>query len=98
MVRAAVVEKLVHLGRRRGLSVGLDGMTLAAVIVAVVTLLPFAFILGVTAAAGWDAVSAMVFRPRVAELLANTAVLELLAIPVAAVLALALAWLTERTD
>jgi iron(III) transport system permease protein len=40
----------------------------------------------------------MVFRPRVAELLVNTALLVVLTVPTCAGLALALAWLTERSD
>ena len=40
----------------------------------------------------------LVFRPRVGELLINTALLELCTLPASAALALALAWLTERSD
>ena len=40
----------------------------------------------------------MIFRPRVGVLLANTAWLVALVVPLSAVLATALAWLTERSD
>ncbi len=46
---------------------------------------------------GWQTVKALVFRPRVAELLINTLLLVVLTLPICAVLGVALAWLTERT-
>src|SRR5690242_12525553 len=70
----------------------------AAMLVSAVGLLPVAFILGVTAGLGWPTVAALVFRPRVAELLVNTLLLVVLAVPLAIVLGVALAWLTERTS
>ncbi|RUV78662.1 iron ABC transporter permease, partial [Mesorhizobium sp. M5C.F.Ca.IN.020.14.1.1] len=42
--------------------------------------------------------SALVFRPRVGELLVNTLLLVMLAVPICIVLSVALAWLTERSD
>jgi iron(III) transport system permease protein len=74
------------------------GATLLAALVALFALLPLGFVVAVTFAVGWDTASAMIFRRRVGELLVNTALLELLAVPAAIVLAVALAWLTERTD
>ncbi len=47
---------------------------------------------------GWETAMALVFRPRVGELLINTVLLLGCTIPAAAILAIALAWLTERTD
>ena len=52
--------------------------------------------IGVAINTGWPTVSALVFRPRVGELLLNTALLIMLAVPLSALLAVALAWLTER--
>jgi iron(III) transport system permease protein len=68
-----------------------------AMLVSAAGLLPIAFILGVTGSLGWPTVIALVFRPRVAELLANTLLLVALVVPLAIALGVALAWLTERT-
>jgi len=69
----------------------------AAALVALLSLIPLGFIIGVAATAGWDHVAALVFRPRVAELLINTIWLEGLTVPISVALAVALAWVTERT-
>jgi iron(III) transport system permease protein len=86
-------------GRRRfgRLPAGLP-LVAAATAVAAVSLVPLGFIVWITVASGWDTVAALVFRARVATLLANTALLEALTLPIAIVLSVALAWLTERTD
>lgn len=73
-------------------------IAVAAVLVSIAALLPLGFILAVAIQTGWTTISALVFRPRVGELLWNTALLLVLAIPICAVLSLALAWLTERCD
>lgn len=73
-------------------------LTCAAVVVTVLALLPLTFIGWMAFETGWSAAAALVFRPRVGELLVNTALLAALALPACAVLAVALAWLTERTD
>lgn len=70
----------------------------AALLVAAATLLPLGFIIWVAVETGWSMAIALVFRPRVGELLVNTTLLVLLAVPLSALLAIALAWLTERTD
>jgi len=69
-----------------------------AVLVSLVSLVPLAFIIWVAVETGWETVIALVFRPRVGELLLNTALLEIIVLPPAIALALAEAWLTERTD
>ena len=66
--------------------------------VSLLSLLPLGFILWVGYQTGWQAAAAMIFRPRVGELLVNTAWLVLLVVPLSTVLATALAWLTERSD
>lgn len=66
--------------------------------VALVSLLPLLFIGWIAVQSGWDTVVALVFRPRVGELLLNTALLQLGAVPLAVLLAVTLAWLTERSD
>lgn len=67
-------------------------------LVSALALLPLGFVLWVTAQTGRATVVGLIFRPRVGELLVNTALLMVLAIPLCALLALALAWLTERSD
>lgn len=73
-------------------------MGMLASMVTVLALLPLAFIVGVAIQTGWDVAAPMIFRGRVGELLVNTVLLIVFTVPVSAVVALALAWLTERTD
>ena len=70
----------------------------AATLVSLFALLPLGFVAVVAVQTGWATVSALVFRPRVAELLLNTALLVGITLPLCITLALALAWLTERSD
>ncbi|MGC5698780.1 iron ABC transporter permease [Pseudomonas sp. NFXW11] len=70
----------------------------AAVLVALLALLPLGFVLGVSLQTGWDTIAQLVLRPRVAELLFNTLLLLLLTLPLCVLLGVALAWLTERSD
>ncbi len=51
----------------------------------------------VAVSSGWDQVIKLVLRPRVGELLVNTFWLEAITLPVAAVLGVTLAWITERS-
>ncbi|TGS10004.1 iron ABC transporter permease, partial [Mesorhizobium sp. M4B.F.Ca.ET.190.01.1.1] len=73
-------------------------MVTAAVLVSLLALVPLAFIIWIAVQTGWETVSALIFRPRVGELLVNTGLLVLLTVPIAIVLSVSLAWLTERTD
>ncbi|WP_427019076.1 ABC transporter permease [Pseudarthrobacter sp. P1] len=50
-----------------------------------------------TIAAGWDTIAALVFRPKVGELLANTVGLIAVTVPLCVVLGVGAAWLVERT-
>ena len=77
---------------------GAIGLTAAALVVSMAALLPLAFIVVVAVQTGWETVSALVFRPRVGELLVNTAFLVVLTVPTGAIVAVAFAWLTERSD
>ena len=70
----------------------------AALMVAVAALLPLGFVIWVAIQSGWGTIATLVFRPRVGELLVNTALLVVITVPLCAVLAVALAWLTERSD
>ncbi|WP_287176006.1 iron ABC transporter permease [Mesorhizobium sp.] len=84
----------VHWRRRRPIS----WISLAAILVSLFSLLPLAFIIWIAVQTGWETVSALVFRPRVGELLVNTLLLVVLAVPICIVLSVALAWLTERSS
>jgi iron(III) transport system permease protein len=75
-----------------------SGMMAAAGLVSLFALLPLGFVIWIAWQTGWETASALVFRPRVGELLANTGLLVVLALPVTIVLSVALAWLTERSD
>jgi iron(III) transport system permease protein len=73
-------------------------LTASAALVSLLALLPLGFMAWVTIQLGWRSLSELVLRGRVGELLLNTLLLELSAIPIAIIIALALAWLTERSD
>lgn len=70
----------------------------AALLVSLLALMPLGFVVWVGVHTGWDTSLALIFRPRVGELLVNTALLVVFTVPICVVLALALAWLTERSD
>ena len=69
-----------------------------ALVVSLLSLVPLGFVIWVAFQTGWETASALIFRPRVAELLINTALLMALTVPICTVLSVALAWLTERSD
>lgn len=77
-------------------SIGL--LLTAALVISLFSLLPLGFVAWVAIETGWRTASAMIFRPRVAELLVNTLLLEACVIPLSILLAVALAWITERSD
>ncbi|PTS97037.1 iron ABC transporter permease, partial [Pseudomonas sp. HMWF006] len=77
---------------------GRSSMVALAVFISVLSLLPIGFVLGVSWYTGWPTIEAMVFRPRVAELLINTVLLVLITLPLCILLGTALAWLTERSN
>lgn len=74
------------------------GVLIAAVLVALITLVPLVFVVGYTVEIGWAEGSALVFRPRVGELLWNTVRLMLGAMVTCGVVGTAAAWLVERTS
>ena len=67
-------------------------------VVSATSLLPLLFVVGVAIQTGWPTAVALIVRPRVGELLVNTVLLVVLTVPICAILGVALAWLTERTD
>ena len=71
---------------------------MAAALVSLLALMPLGFVVWVGINTGWETASALIFRPRVGELLVNTGLLVALTVPICIVLAVALAWLTERSD
>ncbi|QQR39277.1 ABC transporter permease [Devosia rhizoryzae] len=70
----------------------------AAVVTGLLSLMPLAFVLYVALTSGWQAIAHLVLRPKVGALLLNTSALLAIVLPVSALLALAFAWLIERTD
>ncbi len=84
---------VLRMGRAR-----VSWVVCAAVLVSLVALLPLGFVVWVGVQSGWATISALVFRPRVGELLVNTALLVAVTVPVCVALAVTLAWLTERSD
>jgi ABC-type Fe3+ transport system permease subunit len=72
-------------------------MVALAVLFSLMALLPLGFIIAIGFETGWETIKALVFRPRVAELLSNTLWLTALAVPLCIVLGVSIAWLTERT-
>lgn len=69
----------------------------AAVTVAVFTLLPLGYVIGAVLATGRGAI-ALLWRPRVGELLANTVLLVTFGTVACMVIGTGAAWLVERTD
>lgn len=90
----ATVERLVR--HRR--SAAHPAVVAAALLVAALALIPAGFVLWVLVQSGWDTAAAMIFRPKVGEIFVSTVLLQVLALPLSIGLALALAWLTERSD
>jgi hypothetical protein len=70
----------------------------AALLASLIALLPLFFVASATIETGWTEVAALIWRPRVGELLINTALLTIIATPLCVVLGIGLAILTERTD
>ncbi len=82
----------------RRFSSRLSAFGVLAGIVAALGLLPLGYVLVSSLATGWPTMSALVFRPRVGELLLNTAGLVLLTVPACIVIGVAAAWLVGRTS
>ena len=68
------------------------GLVLAA------TLVPLGYVVSSVIDVGWAQASQMLFRPRVGMLLGNTVLLVVIAVPLAVVLGVVLAWFVERTN
>jgi iron(III) transport system permease protein len=70
----------------------------AAAVVAAVSLLPLVYVLQGTVETGWSESRELIFRPRIGELFANSALLCVGCVAVTVVLGTGLALLVERTD
>jgi len=68
-----------------------------SVLIALVALIPVFFVVGYVLSSGWDKTVALVWRPRVGELLRNTSMLVAGCVGLTAVLGTGAAWLVDRT-
>ncbi|WP_422936540.1 ABC transporter permease [Sinomonas sp. P47F7] len=68
-----------------------------SIAVGAISLVPLGFVVAMTIATGWDTAVALVFRPRVLELLGNTVWLVVISVPLCLVIGVGGAWLVERT-
>ena len=82
----------------RGSRFGPWPVVVLCVLIAAFSLLPLGFVVVATADAGWDTIVALVFRPRVGELLFNTLSLVLITVPLCVLIGVGGAWLVERTS
>lgn len=73
-------------------------MIVAGVVVAALSLLPLVFVITTAVQIGWDESISLIFRPRVGELLGNTVLLIVIALPLSSILGVGGAWLVERTS
>ncbi|MCM6777854.1 iron ABC transporter permease [Nocardia sp. CDC159] len=79
---------------------GRPGLAVTGIVLLLVaaTFVPLGYIVATLFSVGLDEAARLVFRPRVGELLRNTAGLVVLTVPVCVALGVGLAWLVERTD
>ncbi|GAC1381882.1 MAG: iron ABC transporter permease [Pseudarthrobacter sp.] len=72
-------------------------MSILAVLIALFSLIPLGYVVYMTVATGWSTAVELIFRPRVGELLLNTALLMVCTVPLTLILGVGGAWLVERT-
>lgn len=65
--------------------------------IALLLLVPVGFVVWAAVTTGWEALTALIFRPKVLELVVNTVLLILITVPLCIVLGVAGAWLVQRT-
>ncbi|MBT2520827.1 iron ABC transporter permease [Arthrobacter sp. ISL-28] len=85
-------------GKRPRPPFGVSTIAVIAVLIALVSLVPLGYVAFMTAVTGWDTAASLIFRPRVGELLLNTALLIAFTVPLCLVLGVGAAWLVERTE
>jgi iron(III) transport system permease protein len=81
-----------------GMSAAPSLVTITAIAISLFMLLPLGYVVWAAFNTGFSQSVALIFRPRVAELTLNSVLLIVFTVPTCIALALALAWLTERTD
>ncbi|MFB9165086.1 ABC transporter permease [Arthrobacter psychrochitiniphilus] len=86
------------MARGRGSHLGPWPVVVLCFVIAAFSLLPLGFVVVATANTGWDSIVALVFRPRVGELVINTLLLVLITVPLCVVIGVGGAWLVERTS
>lgn len=91
-------KKSPKLAKGRGTRLGPWPVVVLCALIAAFSLIPLGFVAVATVNAGWDTAVAMVFRPRVGELLLNTLKLVLITVPLCVVIGVGGAWLVERTS
>lgn len=69
-----------------------------AVMVVAAAVLPLGYVIAATIDTGWSTAAALLFRPRVAELLTNTVLLVVVTVPICVAVGVTAAWLVERTQ
>ena len=72
-------------------------LAVLALAIAGFSLLPLGFVAVMTVGTGWHTAAALIFRPRVGELLGNTVVLIALTVPLCLIVGTGAAFLVERT-
>ncbi|WP_236603538.1 ABC transporter permease [Rhodococcus sp. WAY2] len=72
-------------------------LALAAFVVVAVSLVPLGYVIAQSIDTGWATASALLFRPRVRELLGNTVLLVVATVPICIAVGVVAAWLVERT-
>ncbi|WP_435829011.1 ABC transporter permease [Nocardia beijingensis] len=73
-------------------------VTGVALLLVAATFVPLGYIVSTLLSTGLDQAAELVFRPRVGELLRNTAALVACTVPICVALGVGLAWVVERTD
>lgn len=73
------------------------GLVVLVAVLAAGVLVPIGYVVQAALAMGWGDLSALVFRPKVGELVVNTVLLVVIGVPATVVLGVGGAWLVERT-
>ncbi|MEV0298237.1 iron ABC transporter permease [Nocardia sp. NPDC050710] len=73
-------------------------VTIVALLLVAATCVPLGYIVSTLFSTGLHEAADLVFRPRVGDLLKNTAGLVMLTVPICVVLGVGLAWVVERTN
>lgn len=94
----STLDSMAPVPRRKRIASAPSWVLATAILMALLALLPLGFVIWATVQTGFETASRLIVRPRVGELLLNTVLLILFTVPLCSLLAVALAWLTERSD